>query len=370
MTGWASVAQMIEPPPSPAGGRRASIVTDAMDAYIASRESGQDVLSADGMGVPAVFAAVRLIASTIDQLGLTVPETSPTGWLDDPRTMGCPFDQGDLVQYIVMSMALRGRAWLLATLTGGASWRLDPLDPDQVYLRTTLGPYGQIAVEATAGGSPLPLLPPYREWKDSAGRTRSNWQEAGGTFLLHIPYLIAPSHPEGIGPLQAARAALTGYERVERQAAELLDNGTHSGGRLETDQDIPADTAKRWQERWIANRQFGVIPVLGSGLRYINDIINPADAQWLESRQFNSSQVAQMFGIPPDYLGMALSGGASSLSYSNSSDNDRRYRRNCIEGFTTQIGDALSTLLRGRQERVAWDWDTWQTSEGTTDGAT
>lgn len=357
---------------SPEQPRQASI-TAQIDQRIARQETGW---TSDGMAVPAVFAGVRLIASSIDQLRLTVPPGSPSGWLDDPRTMGSVFDQGDLVQWIVTHMALRGRAWLLAERTaGGESWRLDPLDPDQVHMRTTVGEYGRIGVECYAGGAPLPLIPTYREWRTGAGERQTSWDRAGNRFLVHIPYLIAPGHPEGIGPLQAARTAINGYERVERQAADLLDNGTYSGGRLETDQDITRETAERYQDRWVENRKLGKLPVLGSGLRYVNDILAPADAQWLESRQFNSSQVAQMFGIPPDYLGMALAGNASSLSYSSSRDNDRRFRRNCLEGFTTQIGDALSTLLPGRGARVEWDWSGWEgtdpaTDEGGSDAAT
>lgn len=356
--------------PSGPDPRQASI-TAQIDQRIARQETGW---TSDGMAVPAVFAAVRLLASSIDQLRLTVPAGSPSGWLDDPRTMGSVFDQGDLVQWIVTHMALRGRAWLLATRTAGFSWRLDPLDPDQVHMRTTVGEYGRIGVECYAAGSPLPLIPPYREWRTTAGEKATNWDLAGNRFLVHIPYVIAPGHPEGVGPLQVARNAITGYERVERQAADLLENGTYSGGRLETDQDITADTAERYQERWVENRKLGRLPVLGSGLRYVNDILSPVDAQWLESRQFNSSQVAQMYGIPPDYLGMALAGNASSLSYSNSADNDRRFRRNALEGFTTQIGDALSTLLPGRGDRVQWDWTGWEgatpaADDGSTDDA-
>ena len=59
---------------------------------------------------------------------------------------------------------------------------------------------------------------------------------------------------------------------------------------------------------------------------------------------------------------MAMSGGSSSLSYSNSIDNDRRFRRNCLEAFTGPIADAFSTLLDVQRDQVAWDWQAWETA--------
>lgn len=331
-----------------------------MDRHIAAQAAHP--ASADGMAIPAVFASVRLIETTIDQLSLTAP--GDPSWLRDPRLYGCLFDQGDLVQYIVSGMASRGAAYLWAQPTG-VSWKLAPVDPDAVAVQVA-SDGGLLRMSYRLAGEPIDPVPVYREWTDRQGRKANNW-DGRGPFLLHIPYLITVAHPEGVGPIQAAREALRGYERVEMQAADLLDSGTWSGGRLETDADLALETAEAYQERWVENRKLGKIPVLGSGLRYANDIISPKDAMWLESRAFSAAQVAQMFGIPPDYLGMALIGGASSLSYNNSADNDRRFRRNCLEGFTTQISDALSTLLRNHRDRVEFDWSAWERASGTTD---
>jgi HK97 family phage portal protein len=311
-------------------------------------------MSADFMSIPAVYACVRLIASTIDQLPLV--SDFPDDWLQRPRRYGSALDLGDLVQWVVTSMATRGSADLFATRVGD-SWRLDALHPESVQVRTST--YGPLTIEYLVGGSTIPPVPAFQE----------EWR--GGPYILHIPYVVTPQRPAGSSPLVDAREALAGYAKVERQAANLLDNGTYSGGRLETDQDITTATAERYQERWIANRNEGRLPVLGAGLRYVNDLINPTDAQWLESRLHNAQSVAQMFGVPPDYLGMAMSGGSSSLSYANAQDNDRRFRRNCLNHFTSQIEDALSQLApQGRSAAeagtVRFDYTGWEaTGDGT-----
>lgn len=318
------------------------------DDMIAWAETGY---TRDPLALPAVYASVRLIASTINQLPITIENGTPPDWLMRPRRYGAALDLNDLLQHIVVSMAVRGAAYLLVERVGD-SWRLDALHAGSVQAKVSTS--GVVRMTFVVDGEEMPEVPAVME----------QWV-SGRAYLLHVPYLVTPDHPEGLSPITAARLSVQGYLGVERQSSSLLDGGTYSGGRLETDQDLTQATALRYQETWVTNRKVGNLPVLGAGLRYVNDIINPADAQWLESRQYNNGQVAMMFGIPPDYLGMAMSGGSSSLSYANSQDNDRRFRRNCLAAFTQQISDAFSGLLpQGRGplegERLVFDYTRWE----------
>ena len=316
-----------------------------------------------GLGLPPLYAVVRLIASTVDQLDLTVGDDAT--WLSRPRRYGSQLDAGDLIQWIVTSMALRGRAYLLVEKPspGSRGFRIDALHPDDVQAqRVKRGKYGHVGLEFRANGELInPVPATLEEWIVKGDRGEPTGVR--GPYLLHIPYMVTPDYPEGISPVQAAYRSMVGYMTVEQQATQLLGQGTYSGGRLETDQDITETTAARWQDKWIENRLTGKLPVLGAGLRYVNDLIDPRDAQWLESRLFNAQQVAQLYGVPPDYLGMAMSGGSSSLSYANSQDNDRRFRRNCLEAFTSQIEDALSQLT-GESQPVRFDYSEWEVARG------
>jgi len=175
---------------------------------------------------------------------------------------------------------------------------------------------------------------------------------------------VTPRRPAGTSPVVDAWRAIAGYLDVEGQAASLLEKGDHHGGWLSTESDITADTARRFQEKWTENRRAGLVPVLGAGLDWNPGTNSPDDAQWLESRLANAQAVASMFGVPPDMLGMTMAGGGSSLSYSNSQDNNARFRANCLEAFTGQIADSLSQLLpQGRnaaeEQRVQFDYTDW-----------
>lgn len=325
-----------------------------MEQHIVWQETGTGPSQA--LNLPALFAVVRLIASTIDQLEITVDGGRAPIWLRKPRKYGSHLDQGDLIQHTVTQMALRGHATLQVERVGG-SWKIDALHPSSVQVRTTSS--GVIGLEYLVDGVVRPRVPV----------EQGAWQD-GQRYVLPIPYLVTDQHPEGTSPVREAWQAISGYLKVEAQAANLLDSGTYSGGRLETDADITADTARRFRDQWIENRRLGVVPVLGAGLRYVNDIIEPDKAQWIESRLANAQTVASMYGVPPDMLGMTMAGGSSSLSYANAQDNNRRFRTNCLEAFTSQIATALTSLLppgRGNEaeeQHVQFDYTQWEVSAG------
>lgn len=308
--------------------------------------------SSDPMRLPPLFAVVRLIASTIDQLDIVMDDGSPVPlWLRKPRQFSSALDQGDLLQHVVSAMAIEGHAYLQARKLEGGSWRLDALNPDSVQVRRSTR--GIVRLEYIVDGEAMPRVPAWQsDWKD------------GQDYVLPVPYLVTADHPEGTSPVKSAGKALDGYLQVEHQAASLLEGGTYSGGRLETDSDITQQTALRYQEAWVANRKNGKIPVLGAGLRYVNDVVDARNAQWIESRQANAQQISALYGVPSDLVGLTMAGGGSSLSYSNSVDNMHRFRINCLEAFTSQIEDALSTLLppgrnAAEQRTLTFDFDQW-----------
>jgi len=329
-------------------------LAQVIDQNIAWQENGTG--PGQAMSLPALFAVVRLIASTIDQLELTVAGAPAPTWLRKPRRYGSALDLGDLVQHMVSGMALNGYAALQVRRLSGGSWRLDALHPASVQTRVTAS--GIVGIDYLVDGQPMPRVPAWQ----------SDWVD-GQAYILPVPYLVTAQHPEGTSPVREAWQAITGYLKVEGQAANLLDSGTYSGGRLETDHDITPEAARRYREAWVTNRATGQIPVLGNGIRYVNDIIEPDKAQWIESRLANAQTVASMFGVPPDMLGMTMAGGGSSLSYANAQDNNRRFRANCLEGFTQQIADALTLLLppgrnEAEEQRVEFDYSTWEVSAG------
>ena len=351
MSGWATTAGLLEVSTGrPVPARRS--IHDQMDAIVAERVGG--ISHVAPMGLPAVFATVRLIASTIQQLPVVAP--GDPLWLRRPRSAQASLDLSDLIQYLVVSMATRGTAYVKCRRVGEA-WRLDALDGEYVQPVSVPGPV--VNRMYRVAGEPMDRVPVFA--KDIVD---------GRDYLLVVPYLVTPEHPEGTSPLTECRVALEGYADTETAASGLIAGGTHAGGVLSTDQPIVEETARRYQSKWAEDRRTGKIPVLGGGLHYENVTVSPRDAQFIESRSFSMQQIFAMFGVPPDMLGTSLIGGQSSLSYQNAQDSRIRYRQNCLEAFTVQLEDSLSLLLppgrnSAEDQRVTFDYTGWEAAGAT-----
>lgn len=314
---------------------------------------------ADIRGLPAVAGARRLIASTIDQLPLTVTRGDAPLWMRSPRAYGGQLDAGDLIEHAVDSMILHGRAYwrVVCTATGDApSWQVDALDPQFVQVqRRSDAIVGRTFLLA---GEQIPEVP-----------VSLSLAVKGRAYVLHIPYVVTVDVPEGTTPLTEAATALRGYVTTEGHVAKLFDMGTIHGGYLSTAHDLTTGQASQFGTSWSkANPEH--IRVLGNGLEYHSMVPNSRDLQMVEARMFNQSAVWALLGIPQAYMGSSLMGGQSSLSYSNAQDNRRQFADNCLRTFTTQIEDAVSRLLpagRNADEdvRARFDYEEW---EGRDDG--
>lgn len=334
-------------------GRRAVELRDAQattSPAIAAALSARDLYGSasveQALGLATAFRCVTLYAHAATQAGVVAMRAGRRvpipDWLRRPDAYGADVRQRGLVEYLVTAMAGWGAGYLDAVPVGDRSWSVRTIDPARVSAH--LSPVTGDRVWSVDG----------RRVEVANGPAR-----LGG--LLVVPFLFVPGIALPLGPLSAGRVALGDYLAVERYAGQVFARGTVSGGRLETDQDIPEQTAERWSQRWVAKRNDPAqgIPVLGGGLRYVSDVINPADAQWIEARSFDAQEVARLFGVPPRYLGLP-SGDAS--TYATARDNDAALMRFGLAGFTDAIGEALSSLLPpGRNEtedvRVRLDLD-------------
>lgn len=332
-------------------GRRALEVRDAsaavgpaVAAAIAERLEVAPATVERALGLATAFRCVALYASACTQAGLTTNRAGRRvplpDWLRRPDAYGADVRARGLVEHLVVSMAGWGAGYLDAVPVGDRSWSLRTIAPQRVDVH-------------------LSALTHERVWSVDGRRVELANGPARLPGLLVVPFLLVPGIARPLGPLSAARVAMGEYLEVERYAGRIFAAGTYSGGRLETTEDIPKQTAERWRDQWVGARASGAIPVLGAGLRYVNDLIDPADAQWIDARQFDAQEVARFFGMPPRYLGLP-SGDAS--TYATARDNDAALMRFGVAGYSDPIGEALSFLLPpGRNEtedvRVRLDLD-------------
>jgi len=119
--------------------------------------------------------------------------------------------------------------------------------------------------------------------------------------ILHIPGMSFDG-VTGVSVVEAARRIFDIAGSAEEAADRMYSKGLITQGFLHTDSDLTAEQAEILSARWRA-KLTGVenaynVPVLDNGARFEPLTLKPSDAQFLESRKFQTTEIARLFGVP------------------------------------------------------------------------
>lgn len=117
----------------------------------------------------------------------------------------------------------------------------------------------------------------------------------------------------GLSPVQETREALGVAVAQQEFQGKFLDAGGKPGVLLKHPNQLSPEAARRL-ERSFDNAQPGSAKLLEEGLEAEKWTMPLEDAQFLESMQFSDLRVAQMFNLPPHFLGAKT---GDSLTYAN-----------------------------------------------------
>lgn len=123
--------------------------------------------------------------------------------------------------------------------------------------------------------------------------------------IFHIPGLGFDGIV-GMSPVGLARQAIGLALGAEKYAAKLFGSGNLMSGILKTDQSIDQTKAERLQKQWqvmLSGLQHAhQTAVLDSGLDFQSLTMPNDDAQLLESRRFELTEIGRWYGVPPFLL--------------------------------------------------------------------
>ncbi len=123
--------------------------------------------------------------------------------------------------------------------------------------------------------------------------------------ILHIPGL-GYDGVCGVSPVRMAAQGIGLAIAAESYAAKLFGNGNLMSGILQTEQRLDQEQAetlqRRWQEKMGGLDRAHTVAVLDSGAAFQSLTMPNDDAQLLESRRFQISEIARYFGVPPYLL--------------------------------------------------------------------
>lgn len=272
-----------------------------------------------------VHRAVSIHATAVRQLSVAAfrdsEEVDAPSWLRRPNAFT---PRSVFLEQTVISLAGHGNAyWLIDRDAQGRVTNLTVLDP--------------MAVEIDA---------------DHFGRPRK-YMAFGKDYtpadIRHLALFRVPGKAKGLGPIQAARQEIQGAIDTRDYSSKWFQDSGVPTGVLKSDQVLSPEDAKAAKAAWTESQgaKRGVA-VLGNGLSYSAIYLTPADAQFLESRQFDTTQIARLFGVPASLMLAGVAG--SSQTYANVEQDWLGYVRFSLMQYLTEIEDAFSELLPGRRE--------------------
>jgi HK97 family phage portal protein len=254
--------------------------------WMPETSSGAVVTDHTALQLSAFYASVRLLADTVaslpwdsfrnnDEAKLKV-NPAPS-LLRDPHPDMTIFDWKHVM---VVSLAIRGNFFGLVT-------------------------------DRDALGYPAQVLPLHPDWvvlhRDPATGAKTffvNGEKYDPADILHIRWFTFPGSDLGLSPVAVFRQSIGLGLAAEDFGGKWFRDGAAPSSVLETDATLTDDQIKQTQQQWVATHGGRRRPaVLSGGFKWQPITISPEESQFLETRKFQVSEVARMFGIPPHMIG-------------------------------------------------------------------
>lgn len=287
----------------------------------------------------SIAAVYRALAVYADLIG-TMPVRRFRGEserLDLPQFVvhpaGAEVGWTDEIGQIVWSVLLRGDAILVPTSYDSTGYPATfvVLDP------------GRVEAKYDADGRPS-----YR-YRANGGLDLL-WENPSPLELLHIRWQRPPGELCGVGILDANAypgGSLSGAWAANYFASEMMSNPSPPAV-LTHPLRLNAQQALDLQQQWSTSvgRSRSVPAVLSGGITFAPLALSARDAQLMETRRWNATEIATMFGLPPYMLGGST---GDSLTYATVEGEMIRLWTTALMPMTVRLERALSAWLPNGQ---------------------
>ena len=255
-----------------------------------------------GLSHPDVFACVKVITEYIAMLAIQIYQRIPDhngdmlGKKPDPTHPVWPLlfelpnpemTAVEVIEAMVGHVLLRGNAYAhVVRNNAGQVIELWPLRPDRVWVYRKLGEMA----ESRPGGDLEYIYTPY------AGTPVF----LGADEVWHVKGL-SPDGLLGYAPIQLQAEAMGGAIASEKYAGRFFANDARPGGVLTHPGSLSDKAWNRLQESWSTGHQGFTnahkLAILEEGMGWQQVGLSPDDAQFLQTRQFNTEQISRIFRV-------------------------------------------------------------------------
>lgn len=280
------------------------------------------------MRLSAVFACLRLLSEAVATLPLdTFRRDGGTRRPHRPRPEYLSFQPPqqsriDYLSQVMLSLLTDGNAFVLTPRDRlGVPMDLIVLDPTKVDVARKDGQVVYTALDQR--------LDPRTE-------------------VMHIRGMSLPGELRGLSPIAYARETIGLGLAAQSFGAAFFDNGALPSAVIEVPEgrQFTNEAAQRFRETWHASHAGAAnaqkVGVLTGGAKLSKVSIQPNDAQFLETRQFQVPDVARIFGVPPHLIADA----SNSTSWgSGLAEQNLAFGQFSLRPWTERIEDAHGRLL-------------------------
>ena len=271
------------------------LITRLRDGVSTHTAAGVAVNEMNSLRSTAVFGCVRILAETVASLPLPVYERLPNGGKrpaqnhplysvlhDLPNPEMTSFN---LREAMITHAALWGNAYCEIVSDGAGRVReLWPFRPDRMQLmRNERGELVYVYNSERVGVKTYPA---------------ENIYHLRGLGMDGL---------KGLSMIKLAAQAIGLSLATEQFGAAFFGNGAVPGGVLQHPAKLDDPAYNRLKESWVEQHQGSDrgsrIAILEEGMTYERIGVPPEDAQFLETRKFQITDIARIFRVPPHMLG-------------------------------------------------------------------
>lgn len=273
-------------------------------------ESGQTVDAQSSLQLSAVYACVTLRARLISTLPIIFKQLDGAGKLaKNPlsRTFqmlafnpNSEMTASDFWGMVSASLDLWGNAFLKKVTIGGRTVALIPLRPE--YMTVYKTPAGDVRYAYAKGLPTQGVISP---------------QDYSSDEIIHIRGFTVDGIM-GLSPIAQARQSIGRSMATDQASSRVFQSGMSASGYIKYDKALTVEQRTAIQsviDGFSGSAAPNKTMVLENGMSYQSININPADAQMLETRQFNIDELCSWWGVHPALIGFTskTSSWASSL---------------------------------------------------------
>jgi HK97 family phage portal protein len=242
------------------------------------------------LSISTVFTCVAILADAVSTLPLVAYRKSQTSsgkpLYPTPMLIDNPWPEGilqDWLTQVMVSLTLRGNFYGRITERDdrGFATGIMPLHPD--------------------------VVTPRRDPDTGARQYWINGKPVSAFDMLHIPALLVPGSFVGLNPVEYQRTSWGLAAATEKFGGQFFANSAHPSGVIEYPGDLsPEETLEMAREWKMAHQGIGQAQypaILTGGAEWKSVSLGPDDAQFLQTRAFQRSDIAGFFRVPEHMLG-------------------------------------------------------------------